>query len=524
MKKLFLPFRKLSVAKTLTNPSYCIFFLVATSCSSRIQPTNELNSALPSVRNSYSSQPLISVSEPIRESWIDIRSESNPDALGVIRLNAKSCIDQKFVLGTTLQVLGVGYDMTFEEEAGQISLVLIEDSETKLPGFVIPQELKDDACAGLREASRNYVVVREKPLVSLQEKILSAIKKITPDCKSVAFDSRVARCNLETLLPQPALVRTEDFRKSMIRKWSRQPYILARRTGVVSTLAKAATNLSNEESFAKFCRVLQFSLPEELPVLMTSRRWQNALCSGQSDLRREAAFYGLAKGTQELDMLRELYEGTSRVGQLSVKIPTNVIPGRAEFASRQPLRVTITPDDEVSKRLVLEAKKYLGKSERDEHPRRLVRVKNAKRSRRNLEVAPTPKAVLEAAAPAHSDMCWHPIFGESWGLLRVSDGMKLTGDGFNLECGFIYEHDGAGDKDVAALSKYLLQSLSSETEFVLDNGQAKLLRLPEGRYKYTVHVLPANPLDSEEVDDENTPKSTGEIGWGNSRNHSIKHW
>jgi hypothetical protein len=283
--------------------------------------------------------------------------------------------------------------------------------------------------------------------------------------------------------------------------------------------------MTNDDGFAKFCKVLQFSLPEELPVVMTSRRWQNALCSGRGDLRREAALYGLAKGTQELAMLRELYEGVSRVGMLSVKIPPNVIPGRALDVSRQPLRITISPENEVSDRLVQEAKKYLGRSERDDHqPKRLVHRKSSKRGGKQIEVKTTPAPALTALAPSRSDMCWHPVFSESWGLMRTADGMKLTGNGFNMECGFIYEHEDADQKEIASLSKYLLQSLSSETEFVLDNGQSKLLRLPHGKYQYTVHVLPANPLDTEELDEENTPTSSGEIAWGSIRNLSIKQW
>jgi hypothetical protein len=102
--------------------------------------------------------------------------------------------------------------------------------------------------------------------------------------------------------------------------------------------------------------------------------------------------------------------------------------------------------------------------------------------------------------------------------------MKLTGKGFSLECGYTEERRVDPEAEVAALSKYLLHSLSSETEFVLDNGQSKLLRLPEGNYRYTVQMLPENPLDSEEVDEESVPKTTGELNWDSSRRHMIRSW
>lgn len=523
MKKLYSPFKRLSVANLLVSTCTSLFLISGTSCSSQIPVVTDLNtSPQQESADSSSKTKLISVVDPVKENWIDVRSSHNPQMAGFVRMNAKSCIDQKFSFMSTLQVLGVGYDMVFEEDSGLISLVTIEDAESKVVGVTMPQEIKQAACEAMRNYRGDFIVVSEDALTPLRSVIKDVMSKLTPDCKTVEVSGQVAKCALDTLLPQPALVKTEDFQRAMIRKWSRQPYILARRTGVVSTLAKTATYMSNDEGFAKFCKILQFSLPEELPIVMTSRRWQNALCSGQGDLRRQAALYGLAKGTQELAMLRELYEGISRVGVLSVKIPSEVIPGRSPDASRQPLRVTISPDSEVSQRLVEEAKKYLGRADRDDQPKRIARRNIRKKGQRLVDVRPAP--VAPVSAPARADMCWHPVFAESWGLLRIADGMKLTGDGFNMDCGFVYEHEDGEEKEVVSLSRYLQQSLSSETEFVLDNGQSKLLRLPNGKYQYTVHVLPTNPLDSEEVDEENTPKSSGEIAWGTSRSLSIKQW
>lgn len=76
-------------------------------------------------------------------------------------------------------------------------------------------------------------------------------------------------------------------------------------------------------------------------------------------------------------------------------------------------------------------------------------------------------------------MCWHPVFSAALDLLRIADGMKLTGKNFTLECGFSYDHNSIAGTESVPLSKYLIQSLSSETEFVIDNGQSKLMRLPK---------------------------------------------
>jgi hypothetical protein len=521
MKGLNSPFRKLIGYKIFNDLLLMSVFAGLSACSSQINttPQNLLTSDV-AAKNSL---PLISLADTIRESWFELRANSSKGARSSVRVSAKSCVDRRFVFGTTLQVLGQSFDVAFEEEADQLVVALIEDSETKLSGISLPADLKDQICAVSKSSNMEFIEIPDKQLRELQTAMASALQKITPDCREITYEGGTTTCKLESMMPQAALVKTEDFQKSMIRKWSRQPYILARRTGVVSTLARAATNMANDEAFVKFCKVLQFSLPEELPLVMTSRRWQSALCSAQSNNRREAAFFGLAKGTDELDMLRELYEGTSRVGVLSVKIPESSMPATQEALSKQPLRVIIAPDSAVSQKLVDQAKKYLGRSDRDLRPRRLVRQKRGTRGRKFYETVPAAATSVASNAQT-TEMCWHPVFGETSGLLRTADGMKLTGKGFSLECGYTEERRVDPEAEVAALSKYLLHSLSSETEFVLDNGQSKLLRLPEGNYRYTVQMLPENPLDSEEVDEESVPKTTGELNWDSSRRHMIRSW
>jgi hypothetical protein len=519
MKKLSLRFRKSNGANYFLFSSLSLLTLIV-GCSRRID-TN--HASLSSEDPAKAAMPLITVAESVKQSWVEVRSNALPVMASHVRMGAKSCVERKFVFSSTLVVLGQSFDMVFEEEAGLLTLGIVEDSETKLSGFELGQEVKDALCKGPSQSSDGVLLLDNQLHAKLVSVVSAAMQKMVPDCKSVAFDARSVQCRLEQLLPQPALVKTEEFQKAMIRKWSRQPYILARRTGVVSTLARSAINLGRDDGFTKFCKVLQFSLPEELPVVMTSRRWQNALCSGQASISREAALYGLSKGVQELAMLRKLYEQTSREGFLSVKIPLQTIPGRAMEASRQPLRVTIAPDSDVSKKLVDEARQYLGRPEVDELPKRLSGRKRAARLRVRHEHL-MAKPLMASLTVDRGVMCWHPVFAESWDLMRVADGMKLTGDGFQFECGFMDEREEATKREMASLSRYLLQSLSSETEFVIDNGQSKLLRLPEGRYQYTVHVLPANPLDSEDIEDDNSPKSTGELGWGSSRNHAIKVW
>lgn len=166
------------------------------------------------------------------------------------------------------------------------------------------------------------------------------------------------------------------------------------------------------------------------------------------------------------------------------------------------------PDAEVSHRLVEIAEVILGRPH----------VQN-RRGRRTASVVDQVVAL-----EPHKSLCWHPMFSDSTALMRVADGMRLTGQGFKGECK-VSESELALHTDGSdPLAKYLMQSLTSETEFVIDNGQSKLLRLPEGAYSYSVQALPQNPVDAEESDSESTAETRGDLSWGSVRNHTVRSW
>jgi hypothetical protein len=519
MKKSNLPFKILSVANF---PILLSLFVVANACKT----TKAIDKIV--VANPPTSLPQIEISKSnlTNVGWIEIALSKSPHRH--LRMAAKSCGQQKFLFGASMAVLGQSYDMVFEEEDEQLVLASVEDSETKLSGLEVSKDLQVAICNAQIDANNQpglpkVIYLDAVYLAALENSIMAAMKKMVPDCASIVFGEKEASCVLQNIQPKSAIAATEEFQKVMIQKWRRQPYILARRAGVVTTLAKIAEMSQGDEAYLKFCRILKYSVPEELPVVMTSPRWQKALCSGQTKIRQEAALFGLAKGIQEMSLLRELYEETSKIGSLSVKIPLETIPGRAHDVVRQPLRITISPDESVSQALMAEAKKYLGRPDQEIVPRKLVRhIKHS--SARRIQDMAQAQAQNMLAESDRAEMCWHPLFSSSINLLRIADGMKLTGNGFALECGYVYDHNSIAGAVYEPLSKYLIQSLSSETEFVLDNGQEKVLRLPEGHYKYTVHVLPANPLDEEGMDDKAAPKSIGELGWGNAQRHAIRSW
>jgi hypothetical protein len=93
------------------------------------------------------------------------------------------------------------------------------------------------------------------------------------------------------------------------------------------------------------------------------------------------------------------------------------------------------------------------------------------------------------------------------------------------------------------LAKYLAESVTSDTEFLLINGEAKMLRLPTGSYSYTIHAAPDHVAEfsmaettpqetDDERDEENAPvveeqsaiqgpSTTGKIQWETRRPRPI---
>ncbi|MCX6126099.1 MAG: hypothetical protein NTV34_15305 [Proteobacteria bacterium] len=457
---------------------------------------------------------LTTTKQVVSPGWTPLRDTGLVSSDIVAWLGASSCIESILKLKTNLLTGFGSSEILLEQSWGPSTTILasIEGVNIQFAGGALTENIKEQLCTQV-QADGGAVTIPTSIANTLKSAIELDLAILVPDCRTVEIGNEGWVCGLATLMPQSAIIAVEDFQHAMIRRWSRQPYVLARRAGVTMSLAKAATNLAQETNIHKFCKLLQFSLPEELPLVMTSGRWQKWLCDGNERQRRDAAYHGLAKAVDELSMIRQLYESTSKVGMLSIKIPAAEIPGNV-MTGLLPLRVTVTPDAEVTDRLIEVAESMLGRP----------RLDSRKPNRRTASLAKTILPFLEHRRP----QCWHPIFGDSSALMRVADGMRLTGEGFKGEC----KSDAAQAlgrgvthaETVDPLAKYLMQSLASETEFVMDNGQTKLLRLPEGQYQYSVQVLPQNPVDTDENVEDSAVISEGQLTWGNTRGHTIRQW
>ena len=483
------------------------------ACRSReiANPQLDPQSSVSSTPSGAAGDSSLVVVEPERgfSTWMPLKDGSSISDPIVAWMDGKSCFDSTLHIKARVKVLGFETDVEFEQGWNSSDTVLAVDpmsaskgSKILWHGVLVPETQKGALCEDVRKGAAPVSISNGVAAV-LKAGIQQSLVATVGDCKSAEWGLTSWHCKLPGMMPQAAIVELEQFQQAMIRKWSRQPYILARRAGVATSLAKVATRISSDEPLRqKFCKMIQFSLPEELPLILTSNRWQKSMCEGPDNERRETVYYGLAKAIDELAMLRQLYESTSRVGVFALKIPDHDIPSRSVEAFPKSMRITIVPQVEVTDRLVQAAENYLGTSRKGKS-----------------EIA-TP---VSTHVSERRTACWHPIFGDTGDLMSVASGMRLTGALENTtECIRAEAHNESADRGV--LARYLLQSLSSETEFVMENGQSKLLRLPEGQYSYMIQVLPQNPIDTEEVMDESSAQTRGALGWGQSKTHSIRSW
>ena len=317
------------------------------------------------------------------------------------------------------------------------------------------------------------------------------MQRVAPDCEFREISENGWQCELPTIEPHLAAGEISRVKRIMIATWSRQPYLLARRIGVSLSLARALESdrrTRSDRELVQICKVVTNSLPLEIPATLASERWQSAACgSGSAESRQEAALAGLSKSLSEIEFLRQLFENTSKLGTLVVRVPHSNVPYRA-------LLVSLMPEPDVAEAITREASAIW---------------------------SPRGGAQTKGSAPR---VCWHPIFAESPRLLTLASQLDLVGDSPGATC----TGDLRGEVTVADAPSpeiYLAESITSDTEFVLNNGTGKMLRLPIGSYRYTLRALPESPAEWDDVEAAALASSSGTITWERKRPRpAIRSW
>jgi hypothetical protein len=431
--------------------------------------------------------------EPARHLAFEVDAPSCAVAAGEAPLKARLPIASWFgahVASLALTSTPAGELVTVDIDGQHL---FFSGGDAKASGPSTRRILHDAACAAIaQKPGSDAEAVLD---TALADTLRDWTQLIAPDCEvrelRDAKDGKAGGwvCSLPMAEPKAAEQELIGIRTTMIRRWSRQPYLLARRLAVALNLSQALQARDADHALDTFCNVARHSLTAELPATVSSNRWQAVACKPGPD-RFNVGMFGLAKAVAEIDFMRQLFERTSKLGSLTVRIPS------AATTAHQFL-VSLTPEADVAENLTRETARLW-----------------------------TTDASVAAAIDDLPRACWHPVFAEDEKLLRLARNLAMAGDAPSVEC----DHaQGVKDTDKekaeaisveAALERYFAESITSETEFVLPNGRSKTLRLPTGRYSYTLQALPDNP---EEWDDaaQSAPTAKGLIIWDVQRPRPV---
>jgi hypothetical protein len=310
------------------------------------------------------------------------------------------------------------------------------------------REMAEQACrhagAGNQEPSP---VSREQ-----QEIVQGWLETVAPDC---AFHASAEgwSCRLRGIPVAEAQEKVATMRRTLNSRWSNPPYALTRRLAYAAALSRIVAN-PDARRVAGFCRMVDDSLIEELPLIFRSRQWRDALCS-TSPVQNVVAFESLAtEGVRatirELESLMAIGQSVSNSGLLVVEIDPSKGVGDS-------LRVKLVPDKRVMERLALEA------------------------------VRERPK--LERGESFRATATWHPAFREATEIAEIAEALNLTHGQSLLACAPPSSPEQSLSESCLEVGRYVALGVLSEVDFVVSNGRAKALRLPPGQYEFGVQDL-----------------------------------
>ena len=115
--------------------------------------------------------------------------------------------------------------------------------------------------------------------------LFSSPNNIAPDCH-FKFKNGELLCEQKKVSKREALKDVKKLKKKLLRKWSRHPYLLARKLSISYQLASAVQS-SKSDKLDRVCRVVEASLKEELPYAISMPRWKNTACNKDLEYEKE---------------------------------------------------------------------------------------------------------------------------------------------------------------------------------------------------------------------------------------------
>ncbi|MEZ4741203.1 MAG: hypothetical protein R3B45_01950 [Bdellovibrionota bacterium] len=314
----------------------------------------------------------------------------------------------------------------------------------------------------------------------IEEVITAWLQAASRDCNFSFTDTWQCQLPQANNSTKPQL---DEIQKKMIQKWSRHPYLFTRKLTVSRKLSKMLSNRITAPEAKKFCKILKNSLIGELPISFANQKWQKAICSdmGQhlSEQTRHLISIALHDAVSELHFLNDLVEDNSRLGIVQLKLPPETAPSRN-------LWISLTPENVIP------------------------------------EQVDSSSTKTEAGLAVNKYFsCWHPLYSQSSSLMKLAATAKILQDGEAKLCQ--QSNPSEENKPYPPAEKWVIDSITGDTEFIVTNGNAKILRLPTGTYSYTIHALPKNATQWQPSEADET--SSGKIDWTARRPSTIiKTW
>lgn len=280
---------------------------------------------------------------------------------------------------------------------------------------------------------------------------------ISPPCRFSYLIHRGFYCSLEHRDLADLVTGLKGMQRRIIDRWQRQPYLLVRRLNIALQLAQA---LTNNEPLDTFCRILQVSYSSELPLVFNDANWQAGVC-GTIEQATTVADNGLELAYWEIQLFVKLFERTSKMGNIAVRISTGEGPGKRFW-------LELIPEDDV--------------------------ISGIEQSYRTI---------LKTRPPSG---CWHPLLTDNIPLARAI--------GLIDSC-----DDYPSFTDNTQIARYFIDSITSEMAFAISNGRVKLLRLPKGNYRYRISHMPNYYLPS-----STTEVAHGNLQWREHSRPLISRW
>ena len=292
------------------------------------------------------------------------------------------------------------------------------------------------------------------------ENLTSTISFLAPSCDfSLPNTDRTWACELDEPEAPESINHIVKLHRDLVKKFRRHPYLLARRISITYKLASALSSSNKLTTIQNTCRIIKSSLREELPIVLSNPHWQKATCGS---LDREgiisSAQFGLKFSIDEVSKSLKLMGKESFRGTLSLKFPKKDIPNRDLWVSLSPKQLN----------------------------------------------GFTKSGLIE-------NQCWHPLMHDHESYLKAAS------------LGFLKDSSGCTPittaQDKKRTTEFLFSSISSESQFVISNGRSKILRLPEGKYEYSILNNQNRTVKSSDQ------HSKGTITWSRKRPHpQLKQW